>query len=110
NDLNGDGRQRRKVTTLGHHNDYIKTLTYCAQLSAVASGGLDQRIKIWDVNETRPKPIIEFGNNGPRSSIYNLASTKDGNVLASASPEHVVRLWDPRAGRQITTLPGHRDH
>ena len=82
----------------------------CQQQSFVASGGLDQKIKLWDFKESRSSPISEFGRTSPTASIYSLVSTGDGTMLASASPERVVRLWDTRAGRQITSLAGHVDH
>ncbi|KAJ1915354.1 hypothetical protein H4219_004370 [Mycoemilia scoparia] len=102
----------KNVSILGYHDDYVKALANCEQQGAVASGGLDQKIKLWDIRESRSSPIVSFGNSGSSgtSSIYSLASTGDGTMLASASPERIVRLWDTRAGRQTTSLAGHIDH
>ena len=33
-----------------------------------------------------------------------------GNLLASGSPERVVRLWDPRVGKKVGKLVGHTDN
>ncbi|KAJ2682437.1 hypothetical protein H4R19_007132, partial [Coemansia spiralis] len=81
----------------------------------VVSGGLDRQIKLWDVGQARPSsgPICalqEFGGASPSSSIYTLVCNAQGSLVVSGSPEKVVRVWDTRAGRQLTTLAGHSDH
>jgi WD repeat-containing protein 48 len=39
--------------TLGKHADYVKCLAYASGPQWVASGGLDRRVYLWDVRETR---------------------------------------------------------
>ncbi|KAM6499033.1 hypothetical protein JOM56_004541 [Amanita muscaria] len=45
-----------------------------------------------------------------KSSIYALATDPFGHIIASGSPERVVRLWDPRAGKRTGKLVGHTDN
>lgn len=47
-----------------------------------------------------------------KASIYALATDPAGSVIASGSPERVVRLWDPRAGSRHSggKLVGHTDN
>lgn len=47
-----------------------------------------------------------------KASIYALATDPVGSVIASGSPERVVRLWDPRAGSRHSggKLVGHTDN
>lgn len=42
--------------------------------------------------------------------MYALAVNSPGNIIASGTPERVVRLWDPRAGTKIGKLVGHMDN
>ncbi|KAI8390199.1 WD40-repeat-containing domain protein [Blakeslea trispora] len=111
--------------TIGHHMDYAKCLTYASQPGWVASGGLDRCINIWDIEKTEASITIDAGptnhygsnessnamnSNSSKSSIYALAVNPSGTLMASGSPEKVVRLWDPKSGKRISKLTGHTDN
>ncbi|CAG8551256.1 9536_t:CDS:10 [Racocetra fulgida] len=72
---------------------YSLSRTHAPGPGWVASGGFDRKIIIWDI-----------------LSVYALACNPTGTVLASGSPEKVVRLWDPRTTKQITSFTGHTDN
>jgi WD repeat-containing protein 48 len=98
-------------TTLGNHADYVKCLASPGDTSTwVASGGLDRKIILWDVNGKGEIQKIEVGegSEGPKGSIYALGT--GGGVLASGGPEKVVRIWDPHSGKRITKFVGHIDN
>lgn len=60
-----------------------------------------------------PEPLITLNppdTNAPKSSIYALATDPFGHTIASASPERVVRMWDPRTGKRTAKLVGHTDN
>lgn len=81
------------------------------QASWVASGGLDRRICLWDLQGAGK--ILEIDVSGQehaeKGSVYALRANH--NVLASGGPESTVRLWDPRAGgKNITKFVGHTDN
>lgn len=76
----------------------------------MASGGLDRKIKLWDLEghgEILEIDVKEEGSN-PKGSVYALA--QGGNILASGGPESVVRIWDPRSGSAVTKFVGHTDN
>ncbi|KAJ2340201.1 hypothetical protein GGF43_006468, partial [Coemansia sp. RSA 2618] len=98
-----------RVQTVGSHMDYVKALAYSAGRGTVVSGGLDRQIREWDIGEARTGPVCALHGVSNVSSVYTLACNAQGLVV-SGSPETVVRLWDLRAGRQVTTLSGHTDH
>lgn len=98
-------------TTLGNHADYVKCLASPGDTSTwVASGGLDRKIILWDVNGKGEIQKIEVGEDteGPKGSIYALGT--GGGILASGGPEKVVRIWDPKSGKRITKFVGHTDN
>lgn len=89
-------------------------------LTAV-SGGKDSRLIIWDVaTQTRKhmfKPMFEARDkrpikaaraNGHIGAIHTTAITDDGTTVVSGGADGLIRVWDVRAGKPITTLRGHR--
>ena len=44
---------------------------------------------------------------GPFCSVNSVAFNHDGSLLASASDDKTVRLWDPSSGQQLNMLTGH---
>jgi len=45
---------------------------------------------------------------GHRGPVYSVAYSPDGKLLASASADQTVKLWDPVRGACLATLTGHR--
>ena len=76
----------------------------------VASGGLDHKIRIWDLNGAGEKLQIGVGEDesSAKGSVYALSVR--GSIIASGGPESIVRLWDPRTGKRITKFVGHTDN
>ena len=97
--------------TIGQHADYVKCLaTPNAQADCVASGGLDRRICLWDLNGAGKQLEIEVGDEdkSEKGSVYALSVSR--SMLASGGPESIVRLWDPKSGTRITKFVGHTDN
>ncbi|KAJ2787549.1 hypothetical protein GGI15_000629 [Coemansia interrupta] len=108
-------RPDERPLTVGSHLDYVKALAYSRHRQVVISGGLDRKIKLWDIAEGRSAsgPITalqEFGDASLSSSVYTLSCNAQGSLVVSGSPENVVRIWDTRSGRQVASLSGHTDH
>ena len=101
--------------TIGDHTDYVKCLVSPRDGSSgwVASGGLDRKIRIWDLAGKGQTMEIDIKDEGkaetnPKGSVYALAH--GSGVLASGGPESIVRLWDPRSGKPVTKFVGHTDN
>ncbi len=86
------------LATPGPHSDWV------------ASGGLDHKICIWDLNGGGEKLHIDVGEDekSAKGSVYALSVR--GSVMASGGPESIVRLWDPKSGKRITSFVGHTDN
>ena len=100
-----------RPATIGLHSDYVKCLASPGQHSSwVASGGLDHKIKIWDLNGGGEKLHIDIGEHeaSAKGSVYALSVC--GSIMASGGPESIVRLWDPKSGKRITNFVGHTDN
>lgn len=97
--------------TIGLHSDYVKCLASPGtHADWVASGGLDHKIKVWDLNGGGEKLQIDIGKHeiNAKGSVYALSVT--GSIMASGGPESIVRLWDPKSGKRITNFVGHTDN
>ncbi|TVU10269.1 hypothetical protein EJB05_43802 [Eragrostis curvula] len=95
----------------------------------IAVGTMDPAIEIWDldmVDEVQPHMVLgglskkkkkERGKKGKkykkgshRSSVLGLAWNKEvRNVLASASADNTVKIWDLAIGKCAVTLEHHED-
>ena len=98
-------------TTIGLHSDYVKCLASPGtHADWVASGGLDHKIRLWDLNGGGEKLHIDIGQDesNAKGSVYALSVR--GSIMASGGPESIVRLWDPKSGKRITNFVGHTDN
>ena len=107
-----DAQDGSAAATIGAHSDYVKCLASPgASANWVASGGLDHKICLWDLNGAGQSLEISVGKieeGVTKGSIYALCTK--GSILASGGPESVVRLWDSKSGKSITKLVGHADN
>ncbi|EIE87749.1 hypothetical protein RO3G_12460 [Rhizopus delemar RA 99-880] len=120
------GDHPKTAHTIGTHTDYAKCLTYASHTGWVASGGLDKKINLWDISQSKEIISIDAGpsshyvdgsnesstmhHSASKCSIYALTTNASGTILASGSPEKVIRLWDPKSGKRIGKLTGHTDN
>ena len=58
--------------------------------STLASGSLDETIRLWDAVSARSQVILEGHGDAIRSVVFS----PDGNTLASGSYDKTIRLWD----------------
>ncbi|KAI1178170.1 WD repeat-containing protein [Nemania sp. FL0916] len=93
--------------TIGQHADYVKCLATPSAGDWVASGGLDRKIYLWDLNGKGQSLEIDVKGEeiAEKGSVYALGVGR--NILASGGPESIVRLWDPKTGQRVTKFVGH---
>ncbi|KAI0740004.1 hypothetical protein C8Q80DRAFT_1111397 [Daedaleopsis nitida] len=113
--VHGQSSPLHEPTVVGMHTDYARCLAYCREQQWFASGSFDRTIKLWDLASASSKtePLLTLHPPeaaGPKASIYALTTDPYGSVIASGSPERVIRMWDPRSGKRIAKLVGHTDN
>lgn len=94
---------------------FIALLMLCSREQQwFASGSFDRTIKLWDLASiSKAEPLLTLQPPeaaASKASIYALAVDPYGSMIASGSPERVVRMWDPRSGKRIAKLVGHTDN
>ncbi|KAI9731337.1 MAG: hypothetical protein M1834_005240 [Cirrosporium novae-zelandiae] len=105
------GQDEVPAQNIGLHSDYVKCLASPSfNADWVASGGLDHKICLWDLNGAGEKLQINVAKEeiGAKGSIYALSAR--GSILASGGPESVLKLWDPKTGERINKFVGHTDN
>jgi WD repeat-containing protein 48 len=96
--------------TIGQHVDYVKCVATSKDANWAASGGLDRKIYLWDLNGAGKSLEIDVSGEEitEKGSVYALSASR--SIIASGGPESVVRLWDPKTGKRITKFAGHTDN
>ncbi|MBT3343063.1 MAG: hypothetical protein HN712_25470 [Gemmatimonadetes bacterium] len=83
------------------HSSRITTLDVAAD-GILASGSLDNTIRLWNLADTVQPPItIDHG-----AWVWSIAFSSTGDLIASAGADRAVRLWPTRAEEIAETLCG----
>jgi serine/threonine protein kinase len=100
-------------TTLKGNQGAIWCLAYSANGQALAWGGADGGVHLWDLKRGEERELACL--QGHTGEVFGLAFAPAPRgqpppaLLASASTDHMIRLWDPVTGKALTTLTGHQE-
>ncbi len=88
------------------HPESISSVAWSPDGSVIASSGgfSEEAIQLWDATSGRPLNTLEEHT----SWVTNLAFSKDGRRLYSASADQTIRVWDVAQRRCLATLRGSR--
>jgi WD40 repeat protein len=76
---------------------------------ALASGGVDQTVRLWDLAAWRPgdpSPPVRVLK-GHTNEVWSVAFSPDGKLLASGGKDGLICLWDVAGGGKLRELTGH---
>lgn len=100
--------KQRLTGIRGQVNEVCFTPDNKLLIAAGGEPGLVGEIAIWKLDDENPesesKPLLLRGH---RDSIYALALSADGKLLASGSYDQTILLWDVASGKQLRPLTGH---
>jgi WD40 repeat protein len=88
--------KRRTLRTPEQHS--VSAVALYAEGKKLATGGgsvADMNVRLWDLDTSQELKLLE----GHKATITSLVATADGKILASASEDGSVRLWDLTAGK-----------
>jgi WD40 repeat protein len=96
-------RQLPEIILQTGHNQAVSAVVFAPDSIWLASGSLDNTVKIWDAVTGR-----EIRNlSGHTGAVKSLTRSVDGRFLASGANDKTVRIWNIKSGEEIRSLPEH---
>ncbi|MBE9030119.1 protein kinase [filamentous cyanobacterium LEGE 11480] len=92
------------LTNLKGHSSWVLALAVSPDARTVVSGGLDDRIIIWDLQSGQARLVINDAHSKP---INSLAITPDGHQLVSGSDDDTLKVWQLSNGQLVRVITGH---
>src|SRR5207253_495012 len=112
----GTGKLLASVLNVG---DRVRGVAFSPDGKILATATMDALAKLWDVAEVLNAGIqspVETGKDdelasfaGHTAYVTAVAFFPDDQILASASHDHTVRLWEVASGKELANLKGHTE-
>jgi WD40 repeat protein len=101
-DIKIPGKVEHKIPA---HRQEATCLAFNAIGDAIATGGADSVIKVWQSENGKEVQSLK----GFNRTITDVSFSMDNEYLAGASTEHKVMLWRLKTMRTTQTFSGHKD-
>ncbi len=102
------------IKTINAHKGGVLDVKFSPDGETIASGGsFDPTVKLWKIDGTRLKTLRGHCQSVQQTEncigVYEVSFSPNGLVLASASGDRTVKLWNVQTGKEIETLKGHNN-
>src|SRR5271156_4426706 len=87
-------QEPRLRATIKAHSSAVWSMACSPDGKMVASGSLDQTIKLWDVKTGKEQATFK----GHKFFVWSVAYSPDSKTVASASWDRTIKLWDVKTG------------
>ena len=95
-----DAQHGRQLSHLAGHDGWVHSVAFNKDGSRLGSGGFDCTARIWDTGAGS-----EIGRTAFRGSLGSIGVSADGSLLAAASSEEPVRIWNTKGPPRYQQLP-----
>lgn len=96
-------RGSRSLLTLAAHSSWVTCVAASPNTPIFASSGLDDTIKVWNLNTGE----LLLNMTGHNRGVNTIAISPDGRTLVSGSDDYTVRVWSFLNGALLGALTGH---
>lgn len=102
------GRPFTPCSVLKGHTGPIISLAFSSDGTQIASGGMDNQVKLWlmAMVKKQPQPEARLTLTGHTDVVMRVAFHPSGKILASGSVDGTVRLWSTITGELLAVLDG----
>jgi len=87
------------------HSDPIRDIAFSPDDTKFVTASDDSTLKIFDFTSTLEESMLKSHGWDVKSCDWHPSK----GIIVSGSKDHLVKLWDPRNGRCLTTLHGHKN-
>ncbi len=94
----GSGRSRHGAAAK------VISLSFSPDAAMLASQGVDDTIRLWEIASGRPLQLIRKGTSDSLFDGYQVVFTHDGRLLVSGGDDHTIRLWESNTGREVLRI------
>ena len=101
--VSGESQPFTCIATLRGHTSWVLCLAASSDGQTLVSGGLDDRIMVWDLVSGACDKILE----GHTKSVNGLAISPDGKTLVSCSDDISLKFWDLPRGVLLRSKSDH---
>lgn len=91
------------ISTIEGHDDFVRVVYGLSSNNAIATGGRDPVLRIWD---TKTKDC-KYKFRGHTLPIWSILEIEDDRILGTGSSDFTIKIWDMVAGRCLHTMIGH---
>ncbi|WP_413163680.1 AAA family ATPase [Capilliphycus salinus ALCB114379] len=101
-----------EIKTINAHKGGVLDVKFSPDGQIIASSGsFDPTVKLWKPDGTRLKTLRGHCQSVQQTEecigVYEVSFSPNGSILASASGDRTVKLWNVQTGKEIGTLKGH---
>jgi WD40 repeat protein len=98
---------RRLIQRLQGHTGHVNDITFSSNgqtlLAAAGEPGLFGEASLWETADWSRRLTLK----GHRDSLYAVAQSSDGQLLATSGYGQKIKLWDAGGGDELRELGGH---
>jgi WD40 repeat protein len=88
------------LKTIDDNMNWIRSIAFSPNDENIISGGVDKKIKIWDLGSGKLKNESE----SHISDVISVAYSADGSKIISGSMDSTIKIWEAGNGKLISTI------